>query len=136
MDSKEQIEKAKLQRQWALFEPNTILTVKKNRDPKLDEFPELTLEGSVGYPVALLFGRWLQYRVVDSPPEEERGFVTVVRYTPECPTGKATALYNWKSGAIEVHIISITSLAHLTQNSLFSATSQELVIESGNCAYR
>lgn len=102
LDSKEQIEKAKLQRQWALFEPNTILTVKKNRDPQLDEFPVLTLEGSVGSPIALISGRWLQYQVRDSPTEEERGFVTVVRYTPECPTGKATALFNWKSGAMEV----------------------------------
>lgn len=107
MDTKEQIEKAKLQRQWALFEPNTIFTVKKNRDPKLDEYPELTLEGSVGYPVALVSGRWLQYQVRDSPAEEERGFVTLVRYTPECPTGKATALFNWKSGAMEVQTLSI-----------------------------
>lgn len=103
MDTKEQIEKVKLQRQWALFEPNTILTVKKNRDPKLEEYPELKLEGSVGYPVELVSGRRLQYQVRDCPPEEERGFVTVVRYTPECSTGKATALYNWKSGAMEVH---------------------------------
>jgi len=108
MDTKEQIEKAKLQRQWALFEPNTILTVKKNRDPQLDEFPVLTLEGNVGSPVALVSGRWLQYQVRDGPPEEERGFVTVVRYTPECPTGKATALFNWKSAAMEVFCQQLT----------------------------
>lgn len=96
------MEKAKLQRQWALFEPNSIFTVRKNRDPQMDEFPVLTLEGSVGSPVALVCGRWLQYQVRDAPAEEERGFVTVVRYTPECPTGKATALFNWKSAAMEV----------------------------------
>lgn len=102
MDTKEQLEKVQLQRQWALFEPNTILTVKKNRNPELEEFPVLTLEGSVGSPVALISGRWLQYQVRGSCCEQERGFVTVVRFTPECPTGKATALFNWKSGAMEV----------------------------------
>ena len=140
MDSKEQLEKAKLQRQWALFEPNTILTVKKNRDPKLDEYPELTLEGSVGYPVALVSGRWMQYQVRDSPAEEERGFVTVVRYTPECPTGKATALYNWKSGAMEVDTISMTPI-HAKFSSTsdvlgYSSTSQGLAINLGSCVCR
>ncbi|KAG0630927.1 hypothetical protein M758_1G214600 [Ceratodon purpureus] len=132
MDSKEQLEKAKLQRQWALFEPNTILTVKKNRDPKLDEYPELTLEGSVGYPVALVSGRWMQYQVRDSPAEEERGFVTVVRYTPECPTGKATALYNWKSGAMEVTpgenavlVLLLSSVTALAVHDLLGRMSQK-----------
>ncbi|KAG0620699.1 hypothetical protein M758_4G236500 [Ceratodon purpureus] len=102
MDTKDQLENAHLQRQWALFEPNTIFTVKKNRDPQMDEYPELTVEGTVGCPIGLVSGRWLQYQVKDSQPEEERGFVTVIRYTPECPTGKATALFNWKSAAMEV----------------------------------
>lgn len=102
MDTKELLDNANLQRQWTLFEPNTIFTVKKNRDPQMDEYPELTLEGAVGCPVGLVSGRWLQYQVRDSRPEEERGFVTVVRYTPECPTGKATALFNWKSAVMEV----------------------------------
>ena len=102
MDTKKQIENATLQRQWALFEPSTIFTVRKNRDPEMDEYPELTVAGSVGYPVGLISGRWLQYQVRDSQPEDERGFVTVVRYTPECPTGKATALFNWMSAAMEV----------------------------------
>lgn len=102
MNAKQQLENATLQRQWALFEPNTVFTVRKNRDPEMDEYPELTIAGGVGYPIGLVSGRWLQYQVRDSQPEDERGFVTVVRYTPECPTGKATALFNWKSGAVEV----------------------------------
>lgn len=52
--------------------------------------------------VGLVSGRWLQYQVRDCKPEDECGYVTLVRYTPECPTGKATALFNWKSAAMEV----------------------------------
>ena len=51
MDTPTEHEEAKLQRQWALFDPTTVFTVRKNSDPKWDEYPELTLEGSVGYPV-------------------------------------------------------------------------------------
>ena len=54
--------------------------------------------------VGLVSGRWLQYQVRDCKPEDECGYVTLVRYTPECPTGKATALFNWKSAAMEVCI--------------------------------
>lgn len=102
MHPKEQLQSATLQRQWALFEQSTVFTVKKNPDPEMDEYPELTVSGKVGYPVGLISGRWLQYQVAESRPEEERGFVTVVRYTPECPTGRATALFNWMSAAMEV----------------------------------
>lgn len=110
MDTKDHIANATLQRQWALFEPNTIFTVKKNRDPEMDEYPELTIAGSVGHPVGLISGRWLQYQIRDSQPAEERGFVTVVRYTSECPTGKATALFNWMSGAMEVQNSFLTTM--------------------------
>lgn len=120
MDTKDQLESANLQRQWALFEPNTIFTVKKNHDPQMDEYPELTVEGTIGCPVGLVSGRWLQYQVQNSQPEEERGYVTVVRYTPECPTGKATALFNWKSAAMEVPTMLATNVVqHLMQIILF-----------------
>lgn len=37
-------------------------------------------------------------------PQEEAGFVTLVRYTPDTPSGKATALFNTSSGALEVRM--------------------------------
>ncbi|CAI5468234.1 unnamed protein product [Closterium sp. Yama58-4] len=33
---------------------------------------------------------------------EEAGYVTVVRYPEDCPGGVATALFNWRTGGIEV----------------------------------
>lgn len=66
----------------------------------------------------MLKGRKLQYQVkksgLESPTkepkdldgdeleEEDNGFVTVVRFSEEDPTGKATALLNWKLLTVEV----------------------------------
>jgi hypothetical protein len=47
-------------------------------------------------------GRRLDYQVNGATSEEEAGFVTLVRYTPDTPSGKATALFNTSSGALEV----------------------------------
>jgi hypothetical protein len=44
----------------------------------------------------------LEYEVHDSTPEEEEGFVTLVRYNAQTPQGKATALFNWKVSAMEI----------------------------------
>ncbi|KAG6588570.1 Glycine-rich domain-containing protein 1, partial [Cucurbita argyrosperma subsp. sororia] len=60
--------------------------------------------------VRLLKGRQMVYRVRrdDGREEEEEeggdgdGFVTVIRYTDEDPTGRATALLNWKLLVIEL----------------------------------
>lgn len=49
-------------------------------------------------------GRRLDYQVNGATPEEEAGFVTLVRFTPDTPSGKATALFNTSSGALEVHV--------------------------------
>lgn len=54
--------------------------------------------------VALVPGKRLDYQVNGSTEEEEAGFVTLVRYTPDAPAGKATALFNTSSGAMEVRI--------------------------------
>lgn len=51
----------------------------------------------------LINGRKLQYLVNDATPEQEDGFVTLVRYNAQAPQGKATALFNWKVSAMEVH---------------------------------
>ncbi|KAK6143890.1 hypothetical protein DH2020_024238 [Rehmannia glutinosa] len=65
--------------------------------------------------VKLLQGRQLQYQVKnsgidtkgkekinDEEKEEENEFVTIIRYSDENPTGKATALLNWKLLVVEL----------------------------------
>lgn len=52
--------------------------------------------------VTLASGRRLDYQVNGATLEEEAGFVTLVRYSPDTPSGKATALFNTSSGALEV----------------------------------
>jgi hypothetical protein len=55
-----------------------------------------------GEQVRLLAGRKLDYEVKGATVEEEAGFVTVIRYTLDYPLGKSTALFNTRSGAMEV----------------------------------
>lgn len=63
---------------------------------------EFTLKNAPkGKSARLMNGRKLQYEVTGAKPEEEEGFVTLVRYTAQCPQGKATALFNWKVSAME-----------------------------------
>ncbi|OMO98634.1 hypothetical protein CCACVL1_04137 [Corchorus capsularis] len=55
--------------------------------------------------VMLLRGRKMQYQDKSNDKEtedDEDGFVTLVRYTEENPTGKATALMNWKLLVVEL----------------------------------
>ncbi|KAL4202344.1 hypothetical protein AMTRI_Chr02g263280 [Amborella trichopoda] len=52
--------------------------------------------------VRLMNGRKLHYEVQGAKPEEEEGFLTMARFTPDSPNGKATALMNWKLFAMEV----------------------------------
>ncbi|KAF9604023.1 hypothetical protein IFM89_001383 [Coptis chinensis] len=59
--------------------------------------------------VRLLKGRKMQYQVMnkvsckpgDKQAEEEDAFVTLVRYTPGNPNGRATALMNWRLLVVE-----------------------------------
>ncbi|KAF9596118.1 hypothetical protein IFM89_007171 [Coptis chinensis] len=59
--------------------------------------------------VRLLKGRKMQYQVMnkvsckpgDKQEEEEDAFVTLVRYTPGNPNGRATALMNWRLLVVE-----------------------------------
>lgn len=48
-------------------------------------------------------GRKLQYEVPGATLEDEEGFVTLVRYSPRAPQGRATALFNFKISAMEIH---------------------------------
>ncbi|KAL3684840.1 hypothetical protein R1sor_002862 [Riccia sorocarpa] len=52
--------------------------------------------------VLLLRGRKLQYEVKSGTEEEEKYFVTLVRYRAANPLGAATALFNWKYGVYEL----------------------------------
>ena len=51
----------------------------------------------------MINGRKLQYEVPNASPLEEEGFVTLIRYNSQAPQGKATALFNWKVSAMEIH---------------------------------
>lgn len=59
--------------------------------------------GPLGAQARLLNGRKLAYEVPGATLEDEEGFVTMVRHAPDAPQGKATALFNWKVSALEVH---------------------------------
>ncbi|KAK9070937.1 hypothetical protein SSX86_009505 [Deinandra increscens subsp. villosa] len=72
----------------------------------------------------LLKGRQLQYRTEENNDEEEEGFVTIVRFSDEHPTGRATGLINWKLSAMEfapeedaafVMLLSMTILRSVTE---------------------
>ncbi|CAK9206020.1 unnamed protein product [Sphagnum troendelagicum] len=90
-------------RQWALYDGGVQLTVVKNsQDDQWHLRPEFKLQGYLGFPVRLLAGRKLDYEVKGATVEEEAGFVTVIRYTLDYPLGKSTALFNTRSGAMEV----------------------------------
>ncbi|OMP03240.1 hypothetical protein COLO4_10557 [Corchorus olitorius] len=63
------------------------------------------LSSSTEKVVMLLRGRKMQYQDKSNDKETEDyedGFVTLVRYTEENPTGKATALMNWKLLVVEL----------------------------------
>ncbi|KAG0599693.1 hypothetical protein M758_12G172000 [Ceratodon purpureus] len=96
-----------IQRQWSLFAGEDT-EFKVQRDVNNVNWVEdlhLSLTGKgFGYPVELRTGRHLQYGISNAKedPEYESGYVTVIRKTPDCPAGKATALFNWKAIAMEV----------------------------------
>mgnify|MGYP000117208857 FL=1 len=53
--------------------------------------------------ISLECGRKLEYEVNGASEKDERGFVTLIRYdTIDAPFGRATALFNWRTGAMEV----------------------------------
>ncbi|VVA94000.1 unnamed protein product [Arabis nemorensis] len=79
---------------------------------------------NTGSLVRLLTGRRMQYKGDNEEEEDEDGFVTVVRSTEEDPTGKATALIDWKHQAVEflpeedavfVLLLSVSIIRSVTQ---------------------
>ncbi|GLJ07471.1 hypothetical protein SUGI_0067860 [Cryptomeria japonica] len=82
-------------RQWSLFNGDATLTIK--RSSQLIE-----IQGNLGYPMTLYRGRRLQYQVEEGSNNDDMSFVTIVRFFPNAPLGRATALFNWRTGEIEV----------------------------------
>ncbi|CAM6126838.1 unnamed protein product [Calypogeia fissa] len=88
---------------WS-FSSGEILTISRPMDEEnWERNLNFELESSTYGLARLLNGRKLAYEVPGARSEEEEGFVTVVRHTPDAPQGKATALLNWKVSAMEVH---------------------------------
>jgi hypothetical protein len=53
--------------------------------------------------IRLECGRKLEYQVNGASGKDEEGFVTLIRYDPiEAPFGRAAALFDWRTGAMEV----------------------------------
>ncbi|KAL8234488.1 hypothetical protein R6Q59_020588 [Mikania micrantha] len=61
---------------------------------------ELKSTNSIDSHVMLLNGRQLQYQNENNNDEED-GFVTIVRFSEDNTTGRATGLINWKMLAVE-----------------------------------
>lgn len=61
---------------------------------------DLKTSTSTGSQVRLLHGRQMQYKANENDVDEE-GFVTLVRFTEENPSGRATGLLNWKLSVVE-----------------------------------
>ncbi|KAG0613348.1 hypothetical protein M758_6G096300 [Ceratodon purpureus] len=89
---------------WALSTGDTLIISRQMSDLNWERHLEFTLKTSGrGAGLArLVNGRKQQYEVAGASPQEEEGFVTLIRYGPHTPQGKATALFNFKISAMEV----------------------------------
>ena len=89
-------------------------------------------------PCRLLIGRWLKYETKggakarsseggeSKTAKDESDYVTLVRYSASFPRGRATALMNWRLGAIEVDPIESALL-------VMSISRAILLSEEGAC---
>ncbi|BBN14328.1 hypothetical protein MPTK1_6g10720 [Marchantia polymorpha subsp. ruderalis] len=86
--------------QWSLLNDGAILTVRKppnDRPGNLD----CEIHGRCGpHPMRLLSGRRIDYATADETSTGK--FLTLVRYTPDAPRGKATALLSLSSACFEI----------------------------------
>ncbi|XP_024394182.1 glycine-rich domain-containing protein 2 isoform X1 [Physcomitrium patens] len=89
---------------WALSTGDTLIVSRQLSDINWERHLEFTLKTSGrGAGLArLVNGRKQQYEVPNASPQEEEGFVTLIRYGPHTPQGKATALFNFRISAMEV----------------------------------
>ncbi|CAI5951978.1 unnamed protein product [Closterium sp. NIES-64] len=80
------------------------VTIERRRDATIFiQGIKLTLEEEgTSRQVLLLPGRHHKYKVPGAPSVEDLGFATLIRFPPDAPHGRATALLNWKGAAMEV----------------------------------
>ncbi|XP_024521551.1 glycine-rich domain-containing protein 1-like [Selaginella moellendorffii] len=100
-----QLEKPSLEsRRWSLQNGKAILTVDRNvKDKHWNMRPQLHVEmKSHNCPIMLFSGRHLDFAVPGASDRQEAWFVTMVRFTRDAPQGKATALFNWRSGGMQI----------------------------------
>ena len=80
-------------------------------------------------PSRLLIGRWLKYETKQGAKarsteggeaaKDESDYVTLVRYSASFPRGRATALMNWRLGAIEVDPLESSVLVMSISRAIF-----------------
>lgn len=108
---------------------------------------DLTNPASCNSSVKLLKGRKLQYHLpkfdlssISNKQEEEEdheeGFLTLVRFTEENPTGRATALFNWKLLLLELMPEEDAVLALLLCISILRTVSEIRKEDVGNLLIR
>ncbi|CAM6085943.1 unnamed protein product [Calypogeia fissa] len=89
-------------RTWSLFDGAATLTVHKPADNGGLSCELEAVPGPTSCQMRLLGGRWLDYEVAGGKDRNEIKYLTLIRYTPDAPMGKATALINWQTASIEV----------------------------------
>ncbi|KAH7289972.1 hypothetical protein KP509_30G026300 [Ceratopteris richardii] len=100
---------------WGFFNNSSQLTV--SRDSTRNGWPLLEIQGVLSNEICLISGRKLQYEVKSATDEDEVTFVTLIRYNLSgAPLGKATALFNWSTGAMEVSPDESVALVLLLSN--------------------
>eukprot|EP00250_Pteridium_aquilinum_P019164 c24325_g1_i3 orf=748-2649(+) len=87
---------------WSFSTGETLTIQMPLENIEWEQHLHFSVKGNRQGVVRLLNGRHMQYEVPSAVPEEEEGFVTLVRYTAEARQGRATALFNWKMSAMEV----------------------------------
>ncbi|KAL2654252.1 hypothetical protein R1flu_022380 [Riccia fluitans] len=88
---------------WSLSSGEMLSISRPMDEPNWESKLIFSLDGSSRGLVRLLNGRKLAYEIPGNSADDEEGFVTLVRHTPDSPYGKATALFNWKLSAMEIH---------------------------------
>lgn len=126
-----------MRRCWGFFNKSTQLIVSRAmEDPLWNTRPLLELRGSLQDQISLTCGRKLDYEVKGTTEEEEGGFVTLIRYSSiDAPLGKATALFNWRTGAMEVSpeesVVLVLLLANIIAMSVFDMEGLKIKLKHG-----
>ncbi|MCO5602562.1 hypothetical protein L7F22_056696 [Adiantum nelumboides] len=129
-----------MQRCWGFFDNSSGLTVSRAMgDPMWNIRPLLKIHGSLSNQIQLVCGRKLDYEVKGATDEEEGGFVTLMRYNPvDSPLGRATALFNWRTGAMEVSpnesVVLVLLLSNIIATSVYNMEGLKIKLNSSRGA--